>query len=328
MLGAGPAQMLSLKAILIPAPPMQLKVVVVATNLRTPAQYDGLMAMVPADKGKQRTVPTIDDESDYGELPLEEEEEEGKAPAQPFQRIQHDKKLAQKRANRAKNAAALVHRAQNDFSGRIPNRLGVKIWGLLDVEQLNLCFCGLGPCVYYSYLLNTMFVGANMNRVSAYEFGSGQVAKIPGTMVYKYAGQGFSSTPFELEQLHKYYANIHLPRCDRIVAYMLLTELQEFVQQCDVSLHDLTMKLLCTDLHYQDLINPIQGPEDLSMAKQQHIPLCYMHIKDDGTVALHVMRAPNPNKPFDLKQIAQYALIFGCPGMENMWQCIAWTLLS
>ncbi|KAG6877143.1 hypothetical protein C0992_010719, partial [Termitomyces sp. T32_za158] len=62
---AGPAQMLFLKAILIPVLPTQLKIMVMATNLRTPVQYDGLMAMAAAEKGKQHAGPTIDDESNY-----------------------------------------------------------------------------------------------------------------------------------------------------------------------------------------------------------------------------------------------------------------------
>ncbi|KAG6858701.1 hypothetical protein C0995_014652 [Termitomyces sp. Mi166 len=35
------------------------------------------------------------------------------------------------------------------------------------------------------------------------------------------------------------------------------------------------------------------------------------------------MCAPDPFQPFDLKQIAQYVLIFGRPGLENTWQGIA-----
>ncbi|KAG6870044.1 hypothetical protein C0995_015576, partial [Termitomyces sp. Mi166 len=44
---------------------------------------------------------------------------------------------------------------------------------------------------------------------------------------------------------------------------------------------------------------------------------------EDGTTALHVMRAPDPSQPFNLEQIVQYALIFGWPGLENTWQSIA-----
>ncbi|KAG6876501.1 hypothetical protein C0992_012752 [Termitomyces sp. T32_za158] len=200
---AGPTQMLFLKAILIPAPPTQLMVVVVPTDLRTPVQYDGLTVTAAADKSKQRMVPSIDNDSNYGELPSKEEEEEGKTPTQRFQHIQQNKKLTQKKANKAKNAAALVHRMQNDFLRHIPNGLGVKIWGPLD-----------------------------------------------------------------------------------------------------------------------DLVNPMQGPKDLGIAERQHIPLHYTHVKDDGMVALRIMRTPDPNKLLNLEQIAQYALIFGCPGMENTWQGI------
>ncbi|KAG6870568.1 hypothetical protein C0992_012995, partial [Termitomyces sp. T32_za158] len=230
-------------------------------------------------------------------------------------------KLAKKKANRAKAAAALAHRAQNDFSGRIPDGLGVKVWGPLDIEQLNSCFRGaLGPCCYYSSLMNMVFVGADVNCAAAFEFSSGQSAKVPGMKVYQFAHQGFPSTPYELEWLYKYYANPHVPWRDRIVAYMLLTKLKDFTQCCNVALHDRTMTLLCSDPAYWDLINPMQGLEDLSYVEKCHIPSHFLRIKDDGSTALHVMRTPDPNVPFDLDQIAQYALIFGRPGMENTWQ--------
>ncbi|KAG6882759.1 hypothetical protein C0992_010736 [Termitomyces sp. T32_za158] len=150
---AEPAQLLFMKEVIFPALPSQLPVVKLTTDLRTPAQYNGLMATAATGKGKQQAVPAIDDDSDYGQSQSKEEEEakEGESAAQRFQHVQRNKKLAKKKANRAKAAAALVHRAQNDFSGHIPDGLGVKVWGPLDVERLNSCFRGaLGPCCYYS----------------------------------------------------------------------------------------------------------------------------------------------------------------------------------
>ncbi|KAG6880487.1 hypothetical protein C0993_006346, partial [Termitomyces sp. T159_Od127] len=76
--------------ITVPAPAVQFEVVVVATDTRTPAQYDGLMAEAAktsaASKGKTKAVPTEEDASDYGQSSEEdeEEEEEGKTPAQRF----------------------------------------------------------------------------------------------------------------------------------------------------------------------------------------------------------------------------------------------------
>ncbi|KAG6874571.1 hypothetical protein C0992_007428, partial [Termitomyces sp. T32_za158] len=198
------------------------------------------------------------------------------------------------------------------------------VWGPLDIEQLNSCFRGaLGPCCYYSSLMNMVFVGADANRAAAFEFSSGQSAKVPGTKVYQFAHQGFPGTPYELKRLYKYYANLHVPRRDRIVAYMLLSELKDFTQHCNVALHDRTMMLLCSDPTYRDLVNPMQGPEDLSYAEKRHIPSHFLHVKDDGSTALHMTRTPDPNVPFDLDQIARYVLIFGRPGMENTWQGIA-----
>ncbi|KAG6858055.1 hypothetical protein C0995_003025, partial [Termitomyces sp. Mi166 len=136
---AGPGQMLFLHAVAIPAPPPQLAVVVVTTDPRTPEQYDELVATqqkaAAASKGKGKIVPTLSDESDYGELlsEHEQESEEGESAAQRFQHVQYNKKLAAKKASKAKAEAALQHRAINDFSGCIPNGLGVKVWGLLDV---------------------------------------------------------------------------------------------------------------------------------------------------------------------------------------------------
>ncbi|KAG6882987.1 hypothetical protein C0992_010053, partial [Termitomyces sp. T32_za158] len=284
------------------------------------------MATAAVDKGKQQAMPSIDDDSDYGQSQSKEEEEakEGELAAQRFQRMQRNKKLAKKKANKAKAAAALVHRAQNDFSGRIPDGLGVKVWGPLNIERLNSCFRGaLGPCCYYLSFTNTVFVRADANRAVAFEFSSGQSAKVPGMKVYQFARRGFPGTPYKLEQLYKYYANPHIPRRDRIVTYMLLSELKDFTQHCDVALHDCTMTLLCSDPAYRDLVNPMQGLEDLSYAEKRHIPLRFLRIKDDGATALHVTRTLDPNVPFDLDQIVRYALIFGRPGMENTWQGIA-----
>ncbi|KAG6863429.1 hypothetical protein C0995_007274, partial [Termitomyces sp. Mi166 len=79
-------------------------------------------------KGKEKVVPMLSDESDYGESSSmhERESEEGESVAQRFQRMQYNKKLAAKKVRKAKAEAALQHRAINDFSGCIPNGLGVK----------------------------------------------------------------------------------------------------------------------------------------------------------------------------------------------------------
>ncbi|KAG6893238.1 hypothetical protein C0992_010783, partial [Termitomyces sp. T32_za158] len=86
------AQLIFMSPIVVPAPAAQFNVVVMATDPRTPAQYDGLMAeaakTAATSKGKQRVVPTEEDASDYGQSSseAEEKEEEGKTPAQRFQR--------------------------------------------------------------------------------------------------------------------------------------------------------------------------------------------------------------------------------------------------
>ncbi|KAG6877474.1 hypothetical protein C0993_007039 [Termitomyces sp. T159_Od127] len=90
-----------------------------------PVQYDGLMVeaakTTAASKEKQQVILTKEDKSKYGQLSfkVEEEEEEGKTLAQHFQHVQHNKKLLKKEANKAQAAAALAHRAQNDFFGSL-----------------------------------------------------------------------------------------------------------------------------------------------------------------------------------------------------------------
>ncbi|KAG6867118.1 hypothetical protein C0993_006611 [Termitomyces sp. T159_Od127] len=196
---ADTAQLLFMLPITVPAPAAQFEVVLVATDPRTPAQYDGLMAEAAktsaTSKGKTKAIPTEEDASDYGQSSEEdeEEEEEGETPTQRFQRVQQNKKLAKKKANRAEAAAALARRAQNDFSGRIPNGLGAKIWGPLNVEWLNSFFHGF----YYSYRTDTVLVGPDANCAAAYEFSSGNAADTPQTMVYKLACRGFPCTPYE-----------------------------------------------------------------------------------------------------------------------------------
>ncbi|KAG6859468.1 hypothetical protein C0995_008247, partial [Termitomyces sp. Mi166 len=160
---------------------------------------------------------------------------------------------------------------------------------------------------------NTVHVGADANWAAAFKFYSHQWAKVPATIVYKYTLRGLPRTPYELFQLYKYYANEHVSHHNRVVAYMLISELLQFAQRLDDNLHDCTM---------QDLKNPIQGPEDMDLVEQRHIPTCFLHVKEDGTLVLHVMHALDPSHPFNLEQVVQYTLISGQPGLENTWQGI------
>ncbi|KAG6858172.1 hypothetical protein C0995_002952, partial [Termitomyces sp. Mi166 len=220
---------------------------------------------VAASKSKGKIVPTLSDESDYSESSSEHEREseEGKSAAQHFQHVQYNKKLAAKKANKAKAEAALQHRAINDFSGRIPDGLGVKVWGPLNVERLNSCFTGaLSNCVYYSVHNNTIFVRADANWAAAFEYSSQQWAKMPTSVVYKFAPHGFPCTPYELERLYKHYANKHAPHHDRVVTYLLINKLLLVAQKLDESLLNKTMRALLHDPMYRDLQSPIWGNKD------------------------------------------------------------------
>ncbi|KAG6869661.1 hypothetical protein C0995_001414, partial [Termitomyces sp. Mi166 len=129
---AGSAQLLFMHTVSIPAPPPQFAVVVLTTDPRTLEQYNGLVATqqktVAMSKGKGKVVAMVDNESNYGQSSSEEEQEseEGESAAQHFQRVQQNKKLALKKVNAAKARDAQQHRAINDFSGCIPDGLGVK----------------------------------------------------------------------------------------------------------------------------------------------------------------------------------------------------------
>ncbi|KAG6883256.1 hypothetical protein C0995_012553, partial [Termitomyces sp. Mi166 len=293
---------------------------------RTPEQYDGLIVTqqkaAAASKGKGKVVPTLSDESDYGESSSEHKQELEEGRGSEWHRT--SSKLAAKKASKAKAEAALQHRAINDFSGCILDGLGVKMWGLLDVEQLNLCFTGaLSDCVYYSVHNNTIFVRADANWAAAFEYSSRQRAKMPASLVYKFALCGFLHTPYELEQLYKHYANEHAPHRDRVVTYLLINKLLLVAQKLDKSLLNRTMQALLYNLTYRNLQSPIWGEEDMDFVIPRHILTCFMRIKEDGMTALRVMHAPDPSQLFDLEQIAQYVLIFGRLELENTWQGIA-----
>ncbi|KAG6870607.1 hypothetical protein C0995_011764, partial [Termitomyces sp. Mi166 len=130
---AGPAQLLFMHTVLIPAPPPQFAVVVLTTDPRMLEQYDGLVATqqktAAASKGKGKAVAMVDNESDYGQSLSEDKQklEEGESAAQRFQHVQQNKRLTMKKANVAKARDAQQHWAINDFSGRISNGLGVKV---------------------------------------------------------------------------------------------------------------------------------------------------------------------------------------------------------
>ncbi|KAG6881978.1 hypothetical protein C0995_016407, partial [Termitomyces sp. Mi166 len=102
-----------------------------------------------------------------------------------------------------------------------------------------------------------------------------------------------------------------------------MNELLLVVQKLDKSLINRMMRALLYDPMYRDLQSPIQGEEDRDFVVPRHILTCFTRVKEDGMTALHVMRALDPSQPFDLKQIAQYVLIFGWLGLENTWQGIA-----
>ncbi|KAG6893105.1 hypothetical protein C0995_001607, partial [Termitomyces sp. Mi166 len=93
-------------------------------------QYDGLIATqqktAAMSKSKGKAVATVDDESDYGQS-LSEDEQESEEGESAAQRMQRNKKLTSKKANAAKARDAQQHRAINDFSGCIPDGLGVKV---------------------------------------------------------------------------------------------------------------------------------------------------------------------------------------------------------
>ncbi|KAG6885813.1 hypothetical protein C0995_009035 [Termitomyces sp. Mi166 len=132
-----PAQILFMHTISIPAPPPQFAVVILTTDPRTPEQYDGLVVTqqktAAVSKGKGKAVAMIKNKSDYGQFSSEDEQEleEGESAAQRFQHVQQNKKLTTKKVNVAKAEAAQQHQAINDFSGHIPDGLGVKVWGPL-----------------------------------------------------------------------------------------------------------------------------------------------------------------------------------------------------
>ncbi|KAG6871100.1 hypothetical protein C0995_008267 [Termitomyces sp. Mi166 len=70
-------------------------------------------------------------------------------------------------------------------------------------------------------------------------------------------GESAAQHFYELKQLYKYYANDHVPQHDRVVTYMLISELLLFAQQLNNSLHNCTMQVLLSDPLYWDLKNPI-----------------------------------------------------------------------
>ncbi|KNZ72720.1 hypothetical protein J132_02155 [Termitomyces sp. J132] len=106
------------------------------------------------------------------------------------------------------------------------------------------------------------------NRAAAYKFSSGNAADMPQTMVYKFAHRGFPCTLYELERLFRYCVNLNVPCRDRIVAFMLISELQLVAQHLDTALQDRTMQILLQDPSYWDLPNPIQGPKDMAIVER------------------------------------------------------------
>ncbi|KAG6870905.1 hypothetical protein C0995_009775 [Termitomyces sp. Mi166 len=240
------------------APPSQFAVVVVTTDPRTPEQYNGLIAT-------QQKAAAVS---------------KGKGKIVP---------MLSDESNYGESSSE--HEQESE-----EGELGVKVWGPLDVERLNSCFTGaLSDCVYYSVHNNAIFVGADANWAAAFEYSSQQQAKMPTSVVYKFAPRGFPRTPYELERLYKHYANKHAPHHNRVVAYLLINKLLLVAQKLNESLLNKTMWALLHNPMYRDLQSPIQGNKDKDFVVPQHIPTCFTHVKEDGTIALHVMHALDPS---------------------------------
>lgn len=143
----------------------QYSVVMLTLDSCTLAQYDSLVAIKKKQtmpgKGKAKAVFLFN----YGKLSSEQEKgEKEELVADYFQCVTCNKHLAKKKTDHAKAEQALCYRAENDFSGRIPNTLEVKVWGLLDIEWMNLCFRrALSHYTYYLYYINMMLIGADAN---------------------------------------------------------------------------------------------------------------------------------------------------------------------
>ncbi|KAG6899913.1 hypothetical protein C0993_005388, partial [Termitomyces sp. T159_Od127] len=122
---AKPVQLLFINVVVVLALPAQFEVIKLATDLHIPIQYNRLVnkvaKTVATSKGKQTVVLTEEDKSDFEQLLLEaeEEEEEGIMPAEYFQHIQQNKKLAKKKVNKAQTVATLTQKVQNNFFRQI-----------------------------------------------------------------------------------------------------------------------------------------------------------------------------------------------------------------
>ncbi|KAG6864541.1 hypothetical protein C0993_008756 [Termitomyces sp. T159_Od127] len=106
--------------IVLNRPPAQYPVVILAKDLCTSAQYNGLMAIqqkeAAVSKGKVKAMP-LDDESNYGEEESEQEHdlEEGKTLQEKLQQVAWNKCIAKKKANIAAAHTAQVKKAVNNF---------------------------------------------------------------------------------------------------------------------------------------------------------------------------------------------------------------------
>ncbi|KAG6876060.1 hypothetical protein C0993_005782 [Termitomyces sp. T159_Od127] len=142
----------------------------------TLAQYNELVAAQQKEAAASKSKRKAINESDYGEKESEQEHdlEKSKMPHERLQQIVWNKRIAKKKVDIAAAHAAQIKKAVNNFSRQIPDGLGVKIWGPLNVEQLNLCFQGaLGDCTYYLAVSNVVLVGVD-TCATAFEFMLGK----------------------------------------------------------------------------------------------------------------------------------------------------------
>lgn len=109
---------------------------------------------------------------------------------------------------------------------------------------------------------------------------------------------------------------------------MLFTEFQHFAGMMEAEFWDDTMQYVLSKEKFVSVADPhrLEVSENEALLEWVTIPACLTMRKEDGNLQSVVMHPPPLTQPFELNVLARYAIVFGWPGLDNVFTGLAFNL--
>lgn len=107
--------------------------------------------------------------------------------------------------------------------------------------------------------------------------------------------------------------------CQHQTGYLLLNKFKWVSLNCHSMAQNKTISQLLGKVQYKNIALFFASPEKIEQVPQMIIPSQLYCCKKNGKLAFVGMSPPDLKQPFALDFLDFYALLYGHPGMANMW---------